>query len=98
MTTECPDTIGNAKVVCFTRIDSRHKHTGNTSQITASQVVSTVTNLAICQPQGEQAFYLFGCDDTWRNITDTWHQSLEEAKAQAEFEYVGVASTWKSKP
>jgi len=49
--------------------------------------------LAICQ-ESENAFYLFGCNEQWENITDTWHQTLDETKAQAEFEYEGVSKTW----
>jgi fructose-1,6-bisphosphatase/inositol monophosphatase family enzyme len=31
-----------------------------------------------------------GCDEGWSSVTDTWHQSIEDAKYQAEFEYEGV--------
>jgi hypothetical protein len=51
--------------------------------------------LAICRYEGEEAFYLFGCDAEWNPITDTWHPSLEEAQQQAEFEYEGVRDTWQ---
>ena len=40
------------------------------------------------------AFYLFGCDADWQAITDTWHESVREAKAQAEFEYDVSAEEW----
>jgi hypothetical protein len=81
---ECPDTIGGAKVVCFTRL--------------AVESESRVSGLAICQHTGGQTFYLFGCDSAWRSISDTWHQSLTEAKKQAEFEHAGVSASWQSKP
>ena len=50
--------------------------------------------LAICQPPGAQEFYLFGCDADWNVVTDTWHQNLDQAKEQAEFEYEGISKTW----
>jgi len=53
-----------------------------------------MSGLAICQHPGESAYYLYGCDADWRSITDTWHQTLDEAKRQAEFEYEGVCKTW----
>ena len=56
--------------------------------------MSAMAGLAICQYPGEDAFYLFGCDADWGTITDTWHQSIEDAKVQAEFEYEGVSLTW----
>ena len=43
--------------------------------------------------EGDPYFYLFGCDEEWSNITDTWHQTVDEAIAQAEFEYEGAAAT-----
>ena len=55
-----------------------------------------MAGLAICQYLGETAFYLFGCDEAWQTITDTWHETLEEAQDQAEFEYAGVTATWRT--
>ncbi len=53
-----------------------------------------MSGLAICQVGYGQEFYLFGCDHDWNVVTDTWHQSLDEAKGQAEWEYEGVSKTW----
>jgi len=53
------------------------------------------TGLAICRFDGDDAFYLHGCDSDWNTITDTWHQSLADAQAQAVFEYEGVSDTWQ---
>ena len=95
---ECPEAIDGARVICYTPIDARHRHTGNTRQIVAGKLVGPANGLAICQYPDDHGFYLFGCDATWCSITDTWHQSLEDAQHQAEFEYVGVSSTWVFKP
>jgi hypothetical protein len=91
---ECPDAIDGARVICYTRIDGRHEHTGNTRHTVAGQCVGPASGLAICQYLGETSFYLFSCDAIWCSITDTSHQSLEEAQAQAEYEYVGTFDTW----
>ena len=53
-----------------------------------------MAGLAICQYAGEEAFYLFGCDADWQSVTDTWHETLNDAQDQAEFEYEGVNRTW----
>lgn len=50
--------------------------------------------IAICQYEGETGYYLFYCDGEWETITDTWHETLEDAKLQADLEYEGVAETW----
>jgi hypothetical protein len=95
---ECPAIVGGAKVICFSPIDSRHRHTGNTRQIVAGVIMEPASGLAICQYSGEDAFYLFGCDVAWNSVTDTWHEDLQDALEQAEFEYEGVSETWVYKP
>ncbi len=91
-----PNVVGGAQVICSThQIDSRHKHTGNCRQIVAGVLQGAAAGLAICQYEGESCYYLFGCDLEWNSVTDTWHQTLEEAKEQAEFEYEGVSETWE---
>ena len=56
--------------------------------------MGAMSGLAICQPTEGRDFFLFGCDGDWNVITDTWHQTLDEAKKQAEFEYEGIGKTW----
>jgi hypothetical protein len=50
--------------------------------------------IAICRDEGESCFHLFYCDSSWRPVTDTWHETLDAARAQAEFEFAGVSTTW----
>jgi hypothetical protein len=90
-----PRQIGNARVVCYTLIDHRHRRTGNCRQIVKGILQGPAAGLAICYVDSEDAYYLFGCDEDWCPVTDTWHQTLDEAKFQAEFEYEGVTSTWQ---
>lgn len=90
-----PKDIGGASVILYTPVDDRHRHTGNCKQIVAGVLMSAAAGLAICRYEGEKSFYLFGCDENWETITDTWHETLEDAKAQAEFEYEGVSATWQ---
>ncbi len=90
----CPEIISNARVICYTPIDDRHRFTGACKQIVRGDLMGPMAGLAVCQYAGDQAFYLFGCDPDWQSLTDTWHQTLEEAQQQAEFEYEGVSKTW----
>ena len=90
-----PQEVGGAKVVLYTPIDERHKHTGNCKQVVAGVLMGAAAGLAICQYEGENSFYLFGCDAKWNTVTDTCHDTLEDAMAQAEFEYEGVQATWQ---
>jgi hypothetical protein len=91
-----PEVVGGARVICYSAIDQRHRFTGGTKQIVAGRLMGSMAGLAICQYPGEDAYYLFGCDDDWNTITDTWHQSLEDVQAQAEFEYEGIGRTWST--
>jgi hypothetical protein len=58
------------------------------------KLMGPMAGLAVCKYDNAQGFYLFGCDQNWQSVTDTWHQTLEDAMYQAEFEYEGVAKTW----
>jgi len=90
-----PEVVGGYKIVCYTSIDSRHRFTAKTRQIVRGKLMGSMSGLAICRPGKAEEFYLFGCDQDWNVVTDTWHQSLSEAKEQAEYEYEGVSETWQ---
>jgi hypothetical protein len=90
-----PLQIGRTKVILYTPLDERHKPTGNCRHIVMGELMRAVAGLAICQSEGEDSFYLYYCDENWERFTDTWHQTLEDAKHQAEFEYQGVGATWQ---
>ena len=90
-----PKQIGGANVILFTTIDERHRPTGGCRQIVAGVLQGPADRLAICRYEGDENVYLFGCDAEWNSVTDTWHQTIEEAMNQAEFEYEGVANTWQ---
>jgi hypothetical protein len=90
----CPQFLDKAQVICSTPIDERNRHTGNTRQIVNGELLGPVAGLAICQYEGESAYYLFGCDEQWKVQSDTCHATLEEALDQAEFEYEGTRQTW----
>ncbi len=93
---KAPGVIGGARVLLYTPIDGRHRHTGNCEQYVAGELMGPAAGLAICRYEGDAAVYLFGCDEDWEAVTDTWHETLEDAKAQAEFEYEGVTATWRT--
>ena len=90
----CPNTLDGARVICYTPIDQRHRFTGACKQLAAGQLLGPMAGLAICRYEAEDAFYLFGCDADWQVITDTWHETFDDARKQAEFEYEGVNRTW----
>lgn len=90
-----PNQIDGAAVVLATPIDERHRHTGKCRQVVAGRLMEPAAGIAICRYDGEENVYLFGCDEHWSCVTDTWHQTIEEARRQAEFEYEGSSATWQ---
>lgn len=91
-----PGIIGGARVLLYTPVDERHRHTDGCRHFVGGGLMGPAAGLAICQYEGDSAVYLFGCDEDWGTVTDSWHETLEEAKAQAEFEYEGVSATWRT--
>jgi len=89
-----PVALDGASVICYSPIDERHQWTRECVHCVAGAEVGRVRGLAICRYEGESAAYLFGCDGEWSVLTDTLHDSISEAKTQAEFEYHGVENTW----
>jgi len=81
-------------VIRWSVIDERHRPTSSCQQVVDGELQGPAAGLAICRHDDEEACYLFGCDEEWNAVTDTWHETLEKALQQAEFEYEGVSETW----
>lgn len=90
-----PDTIDDAQVICASPIASPDLHTGAYVHRVNGVAVGPMAGMAICQyvEEDTSGFYLFGCDQEWNCVTDTYHDSLDEALRQAEFEYTGIRET-----
>lgn len=56
--------------------------------------LSAPTSVEVVEQDG--AFYLLRLDDDGKCIADTWHESVEAAKAQANFEYGILEEDWRS--
>jgi hypothetical protein len=87
--------IGTAKVIAFTTTDQRHQPAGTCCHIVAGELGGPVAGLAICKYEADSGYHLLYCDAEWNTITDTYHDTLQAAKHQAECEYEGVSSTWQ---
>ncbi len=87
-----------ARVVRYAILDERCKPTGNCLHRVGGRVAGPAAYLAICQCKGEGSYYLVYCDSAWQVVTDTWHETLEDAERQAELEYDGVSRCWQSVP
>jgi hypothetical protein len=90
-----PSILNGARLLYYTTIDERHVSTEKTTHRVNNVVLAPAAALAVCQYENDDSFYLFYCDENWEPMTDTWHQTLEDAFHQVEFEYKGVTETWE---
>lgn|SRR5215469_2204372 len=84
--TKPPHEIDKAKVLRVADL-SGTVPTGATRHVVDGRVVGNFAALAIVQYETETAVYLFYCDAEWNAITDTFHDNIDGAVAQAEFEF-----------
>lgn len=89
-----PERIDGAHVLRWSVTDERHRPTGNCRHVVFGELKGPWAGLVICRYENEKACYLFYCDARWNVVTDTWHETIEAALKQAEFEYEGVSLTW----
>jgi hypothetical protein len=93
-----PNEIEGAKVVYYAIVDEHCRPTGKCKHWRGKVLLGPVASLAICQYENEKSLYLFFCNGRWEPETDTWHETVEEAKRQAEFEYEGISQKWQPFP
>ncbi len=90
-----PKHLGAAEVLLFTKIDPSHR-THKSRQLIGGKQVGTAAGLVIARYPGERGYYLFDCDADWNVFATTWHETVQDAKTAAEFEYEGTSETWRS--
>ena len=97
MNGECPGKLGGATVIAYAIIQPGNRHTGNTRQIVDGKETGPAKAMIIAQYEGEDAYYVLGCySEEWEPGTDTWHQNLEDAIQQLDWEYEDLSKslTW----
>ena len=90
-----PKKLDGGDVLQFALIDAQTPSIGNTVHRVTGKLVGSIAGLAICR-LGKNGYYLFYCDPDWNVITDTFHESVEDAMRQAAFEFDGIAAKWQT--
>jgi hypothetical protein len=90
----CPNKIDGAEVLAWAALDDTTSPTGNSTHIVRGTAMQPASGLAICRYDHDQGFYLFYCDSAWCPQTDTYHDTMDDAKAQASFEYNNLQTRW----
>lgn len=83
---ESPSTIDGGTVLYVADLD-RVTKTGRTRHVVSGQEVSDFAALAIVKYDSDSGVYLFYCDKDWNSVTDTYHENVDRAIEQAEFEF-----------
>ncbi len=84
MNTEIPTNIGESKVILYSHIDQRHTPTGACKHEIDDILLKNAKWAVITKYDNDSGYYLFFCYET-DHLSDTYHETLEEAKEQAEY-------------
>jgi hypothetical protein len=93
---DVPDIIGNARVICYAVVNLCLP-TFNTRHFAHGKLLDVAYGLAICEYKPGEGYYLFYCNDQWNEFADGWHETIDDAKDQAEYEYAGITNNWNYK-
>lgn len=69
--------------------------TGNTRHYRDGAVQPAPKSVEIVKMPPDAGFYLLYLDDAGNEMNDTYHESLDRAKEQAEFEFGTAVSEWE---
>lgn len=76
------------------RLGPLHKPTGNTCHRSGLDLIPPTIMLKIAKFSDTVGFYLLHYDNDGNEITDTFHETVEDAIAQAEWEYGIKENEW----
>jgi hypothetical protein len=72
-----------------------HQPTGKTRHFYGSETLPPPSELRIVKYSDDPGFYLFYCDSNGREFTDTYHETLEAAMLQADWEFAVKRNEWE---
>jgi len=93
--TEPPKTIGGGRVLRYAAVGPQGRPTSGTRHYAGGTLQPPFSALSIVQCDGDAGYDLLYLDAEGNEITDTWHQTIEDAMRQAEFEYAGISAEWQ---
>lgn len=74
----------------------RHKLTKNTRHfVYGEQIEDSITSLKIVQCRPDAGFYLLYFDASGKELTDTYHSTVNEAMEQAKWEFGVEVRDWE---
>jgi hypothetical protein len=89
-----PREIDGAVVIRWADVSADVLPTSRTRHVVEGEAEGAFAALAIGRYPDAEGYYLFYLDPSGDAVTDTYHDTLEGAVAQADYEYIGL--TWRS--
>lgn len=77
-------------------LGAEHKPTGRTRHYSGEQEIPTPSLLKIAKYEDAEGFYLLYCAADGTELTDTFHETLESAVSQAEWEFGIRPNEWQT--
>jgi len=76
-------------------LNEGHQPTGFTRHTRNGLPLQSTTELRIAQYYGDPSYYLFYCDATGEELTDTYHDTVDSAFEQARAEFGVRPDEWQ---
>jgi len=90
-----PKKIGSQEVLFMAVIDETCEHTKKCSHTLDGKILGKAKWAAITKPDNNGSCYLFmGYAND--ELTDSSHETVKDAKEQAEWEYEGISNNWQN--
>jgi hypothetical protein len=84
------------KILLKVTLTEKYQPTGRTVHRRDGALIRVPSALAIAQLAGDPGFYLYYFDSNGKELTDTYHLTIEQAQKQASFEFGVEESDWRS--
>jgi hypothetical protein len=76
-------------------LTKKHQPTGKMRHSIGGEAMPVPSSLLISQFGRDPGFYLLYLDASGKEMTDTWHATLDDAKHQAAFEFSVEDADWQ---
>ena len=87
--------MADYQVIRRVSLGSQHPPTRNTTHLIGEEVAEPAASLQIVKHPGDRGYYLLYFDENGREFTDTYHDTLQGAMSQAEWEYRVRPEEWE---
>lgn len=82
-------------IIAYVRLTENHHQTGKTRHFIQGSLMNIPSALRIIQYDEGSGYFLLYFDESGKELTDTFHDSLEKALAQAEMEFEVQSDEWQ---